>query len=311
MIEAPVVNAQPSVTLPPFGFGVDNHRSLKDILRYSAGSFAGHSAVSGWLACPERSRLGSMGVKMKPSNFGGGSIPDLDPASFGTLNHALRAERLLYGSDSVYSLLDVWARELSYDDYVKAKLMWRIYDSQFPLSTDGWEYLGVETEVRTKLRTWQGQEIVRSVRYDTLIRMGGLVYSFECKTMSKSGRGALLAYMSQAMTQTALWNANEALVTKYGPMEGVIFDMMVKTQNPNVERSSPEVFSKHQQKFILQYLRAPEETVKFFINPETGRYPQFAHSCWGKWSPCSYIPLCHEEAYGMFEYRDGREYDGR
>lgn len=296
--------------LPAFGSGIDNRRPLKDVLRYSAGSFAGNSAIGGWLECPEKSRLSGLGVRPKSSGWSG-PPGDLDPAPFGTLNHALRAERLLYGSESVYALLDRWAPELSSDDYIKAKLMWRIYDTQFPLGSDGFEYLGVECEVRTALKLYDGRQVIRSVRYDTIIRMGGLVYSFECKTMSRSGRGALLPYMRQGMVQQAIWNANEALVERYGRMDGVIFDMLVKTQTPNIDRSPPECFSKHQEGLARQWMRSPDETVKFFVDPVTGRFPQFLQSCWGRWSPCHYIPVCHEEAYGMYEYGDGSEYDGR
>lgn len=305
ILDAPTVTQ----TLPPYGFGVDNSRTLKETFASSSGSFAGHSAVSSYLNCPERSRLQGLGVKPKwdaPSNM----LTDLNALDFGTLNHALRAERFVRGSAALYSLLDRWAPELTSDDYIKTKLIWRLYDQDFPLGSDGWEYLAVEAEVRTALPLYSGAMAIRSVRYDTVIRMGGAVYSFECKTSARSGRSVIEGYKSQAMTQQALWNANESLVAQYGRMDGVIFDMLIKTQTPSVDRSPPECFSRHQEGLARQWLRSTDETVKFFRDPVTGRYPQMLQSCLGKYSACPMMALCHEEAYGAYAYPDGRAYDG-
>ena len=58
----------------------------------------------------------------------------------------------------------------------------------------------------------------------------------ERKTMARSGAGSIKPYYPQGMVQMALWNANVALVQQYGPMRGVIYESLVKTKAPSVDR---------------------------------------------------------------------------
>lgn len=310
----PVDNLSPAGTtmwLPPLGTGVDHRRqSLPEVVLYSAGSVAGQSAVSDWLSCPEYSRLRKMPVRMKPPVRY--EVDDLDPASFGTMMHALRAMRWLYGAQVVYELLERWRPEMTEDDYLKAKMLWHVYDTMYVLGSDPFEFLGVEVEVRTALRGWNGEPIIRSCRYDTIIRYlsTGEVASFEFKTMSRSGRGGLLPYYKQGASQMAIWNSNQELVGRYGPMGEVLYDCAVKTKVPSVERY-PERFTRFQQVLAHKYLTSPEQGVKFTIGPD-GRFPQNLHTCYGRWRPCEYVDLCWNEAYGMYTVGEtGETYDGR
>lgn len=297
--------------LPPLGTGVDHRQqSLHDVVLYSAGSVAGQSAVSDWLACPEYSRLKKKGVRTKQAQHF--EVADLDAASFGTMMHALRAMRWLYGSGIVYELLEKWRSEMTEDDYLKAKMLWHVYDTLFMLGSDPFEFLGVEVEVRTALLGWDGKPIVRSCRYDTVIRYlsTGEIASFEFKTMARSGRGGLQPYYKQGASQMAIWNANADLVGRYGPMGEVLYDCAVKTKTPDVVRL-PERFTRFQQLLAHKYLTSPEQGVKYAVGPD-GRFPQNLHTCYGRWRPCEYIDACWNESYGAYTMgEEGETYDGR
>ncbi len=127
------------------------------------------------------------------------------------------------------------------------KLIFRTYEAVYPRSADTFQVLGVESAVQTDILSATGQPgLIRSVRYDTVIRdQSGDVWSFEAKFLSRGGQNCVSPYMAQAYTQAAIWNANEALVTKYGRMRGVLFDVGLKTQVPNIERHD-RVFGKVQ-----------------------------------------------------------------
>lgn len=302
--------------LPPLGYGVDHLRqSLWEMLDSSSGSAIGQSAVSDWVGCPEYSRLKSLGVENKPSNAqAAGEIFDLEPMSFGTMMHALRAMRLLYGNDQMFALLERWRPDLTDDDYLLAKMLWRVYDTVYPMAGDAvFEVLGVECEVRTALPTWDGRRVIRTVRYDTVIRypQSGELFSFECKTMARSGRGTLRTYYKQGASQMALWNANQEMVGRYGPMSGVLYDCLVKTKNPSVDRI-PEYFSRVHQQLARKYLVSPEQSVIYMKDPETGRYPQNLNHCYQFFRPCQYVDLCWEGSFGAYRFSEtGETYDGR
>ncbi len=301
----------PTIDLPPFGQGVNNRRPLRDVLEYSGSSVAGLSATTAWIGCPRYVELKALGVRRCPTNAELEGVVALPPASFGTMMHALRSERLLYGPQAHYQLLESWRSEMVLEDYLKALQLWQTYDAMFPWGRDPFEYLGVECEVRTPLQLWNGSWVLKTVRYDSVIRYpDGSIYSFECKTSAKGGSGALRPYLIQGMTHSGLWNANPWLTAKYGQMQGSLFDMLVKTKEPDCDRI-PEYFSRHQQKRALLFMCAPQQSVHFTRSPVDGKLPEMFGHCYGHWRPCDYIGLCHEEAYGSYQYRDGRDYDGR
>lgn len=301
-----------TVDLPPYGFGMNNRRKLHDVIQYSGGSAAGLSATTAFIGCPRYSELKALGVRPKSEGEELQGVRDLIPTEFGTMMHALRAERFVYGPQWMYWLLGQWQSELTNYDFWKAYQIWQLYDQVFPYGMDPFEILGVEVEVRTPLRLWNGSYVVKTVRYDTVIRYAGTrdVYSFECKTMSKSGESVLRPYFVQGMTHAGLWNANPWLVSKYGQMRGSIFDCLVKTKEPDVDRR-PMYWTTYQQQRALLYLCSPQQSVHFVRSPVDGKMPEMYGHCYGHWSPCQYIGICHEQAFGMYEYEDGSAYDGR
>jgi hypothetical protein len=187
------------------------------------------------------------------------------------------------------------------EDQIKARSMLRMYDAEFPLDQEPWTYVGNEAVVVTNIALPGQKPVWRTVRYDKVVQQhdsvrGRVVLSLEHKTASRSG--PMNAYSPQAFVQTALWNANPALVEKYGPMVGVVFDVLVKTQVPKVERANPKYVSTNEQRLALEYLRVAEE-VKFPIAGD-GSYPRFIHSCWGRFEPCEFISLCFDRAVGDY-----------
>lgn len=294
-----------TVDLGPLAFPWP-HQPFGEVLRSSSGSAAGHSAISGWLGCPEQSRLRSLGITRKPSSW---STNELDALAFGTLCHVLSAVRPVYGEPAVYELLRQWSNEIDPEALMKATLLFRTYDTLYPLRMDPFEYLGVESEVRTDIGTRQGGSCIRTVRYDAVVRLSGDIFSLETKTMARSGPSTLAPYTPQAMVQQALWNANPALVAKYGPMRGVIFNCLIKTETPNADRLNPRYYSKAQEQLALDYMRLPEDGVTYAQNPD-GSFPKFLHACWGRWRPCQYIGLCHEGAWGDYKDHAGETYNG-
>lgn len=283
---------RPSITFEP---------SLFSLFEKSHASQAGFHAVSGYLTCPEQSRLYSLGVRRIPWQQESSGPEDLDALNFGTACHHLRAVRVLYG-DAWEQQLNAWQQELTADDFTKMKLIFRTYNAVYPRELDTFEVLGVEALVQTDLRTARGDAaLVRSVRYDTIIRQGdGYLWSFEAKFLSRGGQNCVNPYMGQAMTQVAIWNANSALVQRYGRMLGVLFDVGLKTQVPNIERHD-RVFGKVHHRLAVEYLRTPENVV--FMKNLDGSYPRMLHACWGRWRPCEMISLCHEQSYGDYTIR--------
>lgn len=291
------------------------NKTFKQLLNETGGSAAGYSAISNWLACPEKSRLQSVGIRRRPFSTEG---DELSALTFGSLLHFLREARIQFGPDFAEQLLDSWRPELPAESFAKARMMMRVYENLFPRAQDTFEYLGVECEVVTDIgrALGLGTSILRTVRYDSVVRVPGIggapdeLFSFECKTMARAGASSLSGYTTQAMVQYALWNANPNLVAQYGRMAGVIFDCLVKTATPNVERVGPTYFGRVHEKLALQYLAlANDGSVVFKVQPD-GTYPKMLHNCWGKYSPCQYIPLCHEGAHSEFENRDGSPYEG-
>lgn len=289
--------------------------SFKDVLKASGGSAAGYSAVSGWLTCPEKSRLTSLGVRQaRSSDY---EYEDMDALSFGTLCHYLRGMRLTLGQDAVEQALETWRPQLPNKAWLKAKLLFRVYETLFPLAVEQLEVVGVECEVISEIGKVHGNPILRTVRYDTVVRLrdvsgvvGKEVFSFEAKTMARApGMYSLNAYKPQAMCQVAIWNSNPNLVAQFGPMRGVIWDCLVKTEAPNVERLGPDYIGKPHQQLALQYLRtAEDETVQFRLQTDpdgTVHYPRMLHACWGRWSPCEYIDGCHEGNWSNYNDRSG------
>ncbi len=307
----PTPFADVTTVLPPFGAGVNNRRSLRELLDASGPSSAGLSATTAFVGCPRYSELRALGVKNKPTNAELEGPVELPAMYFGVVMHALRAERLLYGPQAHYALLEHWRHEMDIKDYLKALGLWQTYDAMFPWGRDPFEYLGVECEVKTPLRLWNGQWVVKTVRYDSVIRYpDGSIYSFECKTSAKGGYGAVRPYLVQGMTHSGLWNANPWLVSRYGRMTGSLFDLLIKTKEPDADRI-PEYFSEHQQKRALLFLISPHQSVQFVRDPETGKMPEMFGHCYGYWRPCEYVGICHDQSYGAYQYKDGRDYDGR
>jgi len=295
----PVVNG-PGVTkeLPPLGYKIPN--SIEEILSGGA-SALGLSAVTDYLTCPERSRLRAAGVRRKPKDLGLDGVIDIseDALAFGSVMHAIRATRIAY---SIIEAVDL-IKNLRIDEASKKKAfhMIRVYDNIYPKAADPFDYLGVEVEVRSDIGDGKGGALIRSVRYDSVVRMkaDGAIFSFECKTSSRSGNNALSAYTAQKFTHPSLWNSNSHIRGKYGTMRGTIYDLMVKTEVPSADRVGPHYVSSVHQQLAIDYLRLPGQ-VQLPLSSD-GAHTRMLHSCYGRYRPCEYVNLCHERSYGDYE----------
>jgi hypothetical protein len=284
------------------------YRTFAEVLAKSGGSVAGYHANSEWMTCPEKSRLRAAGVRAKREATGfEKQSRELSALDFGTLVHELLAMRVCYGHDFTLNQLNVWSPELG-DSYMKALAVLGVYEETFPEKSEPLQFLSVEEQIITSIG-WSDNEPVpswcpRTVRYDGLVYATTptgekQLYSLERKTASRSGPGSINVHTPQAMIQVALWNANKVLVEKYGRMYGVIVEPIVKTKIPSVDRT-PVYISPRQEKMARDYMRYSDNgIVKFSAMPD-GTYPKMLHSCWGRWSPCEYIGLCHEGVTGDY-----------
>jgi len=294
-----------TAALAPVGFPIP--KSLADALS-GGGSFAGYSAVSTFLECPEKSRLRFLGIERRArEEYGVGMLGAL---AMGTVIHCLRAIRIAHGHEVALHVLHiVFGPDLHPEDILRLDFMFKVYESNFPEGTDPWRVIGIESEVVTDVALAGDVPALRSVRYDTVIQMrDGAILSWEAKSAARGGATSLDQYNPQAMCQQALWNKNTALVAQWGPMKGVLFDHLIKTETPKVDRIGPKYFSKPQQEMALAYLRLPDEG-RFKVTAE-GKYPRMLHACWGRFFACPYIAACHEQSYGDYVYKDGSRYEG-
>lgn len=299
----------PTSELPAISF---NPPPTVEAILASGASLAGMSAVTSFLTCPEASRLRSLGVKRKAYEVQEETgLHDLEEATdFGSVAHAVRATRICYGHQTALDYIN--HLNLTEEARMRLRGMFLVYDSMFPLGEEPFRYVGVEVEVVTDVAAPGYKPTLRTVRYDSLVYFapGGHttagaegIYSFECKTSSRSDQNALSAYLPQRMSHVALWNNNPELVRRYGPMRGVLYDMMIKTKVPQADRHGPFYVSKLQQTRALEYLRLPEQIQFPVLTSATGpSYPRFLHSCWGRFSPCPYVNLCHDNSVGEYEW---------
>lgn len=291
-----------TVDLPPIRYQIP--KSIEEVLGRK-GSALGLSVVSEYLVCPEAARLRGMGVRKKVREIDLDVVVDLseNALAFGAMMHALRAVRIVHSMDAAIECL------LSFriDEASKRKAfnILRVYDNLFPKQAEPFEYLGVEVEVVSDIGDGRGGSLLRSVRYDSVVRAkdDGAIFSLECKTSSRSGKNALSAHTLQKFSHPALWNSNPHLVSRYGQMRGTIYDLIVKTEVPSVDRIGPHYASSLHQKLAIDYLRLPER-IRFPVN-EDGSYPRLLHACYGRFRPCDYVGLCHEAAYGDYEVAEG------
>jgi hypothetical protein len=294
--EAPVVTMGRSLTveLPPLGFEIP--ADLASMLETS-GSEIGYSAVSGYLTCPEKSRLRAQlkRIPIVPSGSGsdGPAIRNLAAAEYGTFIHAMLSIRVCYGTEQMLQALDFYGQWMYPEDKMKATNLLMTYDNVYPLDKEPFEYIGCEVEVYTDIGG-----AVRTARYDKIVKYQSGVASLEHKTASSASPSAMDQYRPQFMTQMVIWNANQALVDKYGPMISVIADQLAKTVVPQVHRQNFP-FEKHHYKIVQEFLKIPEQ-VTFQPNPD-GSYPRFLHNCYGKYQPCEFIPLCWENLAHLYE----------
>lgn len=291
---------RPTTELPPIEFDVpDTFEALFE----GGPSVAGWSSISAYLTCPEQVRLRSLGIKRigRPRQD---DFPDeLTAAQFGSLIHAVLAIRVVYGSEVASQWLaeSEIAKSLHPADQEYAQKMLRVYETDYPLESEPWEYVGVETTVVTDL----GKGVLRSARYDKLVRMkrDHALFSLEHKTTSRQGSGSTSYYTAQMVVQQAIWNKNEALVAKYGRMQGVWIDQLVKTQMPKCERLGPHMASRIQQDRMVETLALVDRMYEVLPEMSGGAWPRFFNNCWGKFGPCEYIGLCHDNLIGDYEQR--------
>lgn len=293
-----------TIGLPPLGF--DPPETIEAILS-RGGSAVGNSAVSAWLTCQEFCRLRSLGVRKKvKAPVVEGLIEPLDDASFGSVYHAISAVRSAHGMGAALNYLEECLKpQLAAEDSLLAFHMLKTNDAAYPLEADAEQFdlLGIEVEVVSDVGNFDGSPLHRTVIYDKVIKLhsdirGRGVYSLEVKTQSKGGESALQKYRLQRTAQPVIWNKNEALVTAYGPMHGVIFEQVTRTQIPRCERFGPYNISKHQERLYLNYTRLTE-TTHYPVAPD-GSYPRQLHACFSRYGWCDYASLCWENAIGDY-----------
>jgi hypothetical protein len=292
---------RPTTELPPISFQIP---STFDELFNGGSSPAGWSAISRYLSCPESTRLSNLRVHRIPRAPSPDAIPDeLSATQFGSLMHALLAIRVAHSPEVAAQWLaeSDLARSFHPMSQEKAQTMLRVYEADYPLESEPWEYVGVETTVVTDL----GFGALRSARYDKLVRMkrDHALFSLEHKTASRQGSGSATSYTPQMLTQQTIWNKNEALVDKYGRMQGVWIDQLVKTQVPKCERLGPFMFQRVQEDRMVETLRIADKMYEALPVAADGSWPRFFQSCWGRFGPCEYIGLCHDNAIGDYEVR--------
>jgi len=282
-----------TLDLPPVSFEIP--KTFDDLVSGGPSSL-GLSTISSYLSCPEAARLKSLGVRRKGGNKideNGIWVIKEDPLAYGSYIHALRAIRLVYGQSAAMDAINFY--DVDEASKMSARHIFKIYDNLFPLGSDPWEILGVEVEVVSEV----APGIIRTVRYDTVVRApDGAVFSFECKTSSRGGKSALLQYTPQRFAHSALWNANPNLPKKYGAMRGSIYDLIVKSEVPDIKRLGPEYVSKLQQSRILEYLALPDRIG--YPAMSDGAATRLMHTCWGRYS-CPYTNGCFENAWGDYE----------
>lgn len=291
---------KPTIELPPISFPIpETHAELFE----GGSSPAGWSSISGFLTCPESSRLRMLGIKRIWRKHDDGLPDELTAAMFGSLMHAVLAIRIAHGSEIVASWLSdsPLAKSLHPMDQEKAQRMLRVYEENYPLESEPWEYVGVETTVVTDI----GGGALRSARYDKLVRMkrDHALFSLEHKTASKQGSASVSSYTPQMLVQQTIWNKNEALVEKYGRMQGVWIDQLVKTQIPKCERFGPHMFTRLQEDRMVNTLKLAELNYHSMPIAADGSWPRHFQSCWGRFGPCEYIGLCHDNAIGDYEQK--------
>lgn len=305
--ESPPIKASDAVTtdIPPVGFKIP---MTLDEMFAPGGSKYGHSMVSSYLSCPERARLNALriirkrGIPIDPEY----EVPvELDALGYGTLIHALMAIRKVYGMKTAMDWL-AWLPKLGSETRMNALHLMKTWDYEFPMP-EAKELLGVEVEVYTDIGDGRGGPLIRTVRYDELSRRPALgggfeVISNEHKSMASSpGQNGVNQYLSQMMTQVKLWNGNPSLVEKYGRMAGVEIDCLIKTKVPKAQRSGVIEINQFMEDRITEYLRLPEQIA--YPRAADGGYPRMLHSCFGKYSPCSYIDLCLRGHSNLYEQK--------
>jgi hypothetical protein len=267
---------------------------------------AGWSITSGMLECPYRGQLMSHNVQRRVDWAMG---DELDRLGYGSLMHVLLAVRWVYGMDWALSLLGSYGVDLHPADKLKAEAALKTYDYTWPRENEPWIVLGIESTVFTEV----SPGVIVSVRYDAIVKpwetdpvtgaytgkVADHVISLERKTTATGGESTMTSYLGQFYTQTAVWNFNQALVAKYGPMVGVIGDLVTKHTVPRAERIGPKYISKAQQDLAKRYM-SYKTSIRYPID-ENGRLPQMLHACIGRYGPCPYFGLCHEEAINNYQ----------
>lgn len=307
-LEIGAPNLAPSVTTSLPSWGYDIPVSFNDMMS-SRGSFAGNSAVSEFLTCPERARLRASGVRKRGTTPEEGD--ELKSAGFGVLMHHLLSIRLVHGMERALEFIgplteaqgaiNSYGIGLGMEDRVKAFEMLKTYDATYPIADEPFLYLAVEAEVVSDLSLEPGKQVLRSARFDKVVRDNttGGIYSLEHKTSAQSGDFAMQKYTTQFMIQGAIWNKNPYLVERYGRMVGVIPDVLVKTKTPKVERLASRRIHREYERLVCEFMAYPE-SVRFPIAAD-GSYPKMLNACYSSYGACPYVFGCWDGAWGDYE----------
>jgi hypothetical protein len=292
--------------------------SADDLFSRARGSAAGYHAVSSMLTCLRQHFLHAR-IQRKGTGGYNDDSGKMNKRSFGTLIHALLAVRIVYGQEAAEQLLILSGGAgitsgglpnfgpvgagISLEDLQKALTIVKMYGAEYPFQIEPWTYLGVEAEVFTDIGDGHGGSCVRTAIYDAVVKrfdQPSVVWSLEKKTASRSGTSVMDQYMPQFSTQCVVWNSNPSLVARYGPMAGVIPDVIVKTSVPKCERHLPRYISRFMQYLTTSWLRLPEE-IRYPVFGDGQLPPAMLHACWGKYEPCEFVGLCWEGLFGEYE----------
>ena len=297
--------------------------SIADILSGPRGSALGYHSVATSLECPTKKMLINLGVEPKRDRVYDADGVEVEPAFdgsgkinaklYGSIVHALLAVRIVHGVEAAERILFVdgqytpFSVALGAENAIRLLLILRLYDQAHPLSAEPFTYISVEQPISSDIGDGNGGSLVRTATYDAVVasREQRVVFSLEKKTSARGGSSAMDVYAGQFATQVTVWNSNPHLVKTYGPMAGVIPDVIVKTATPKIERHGVRYISKFVQHLATGYLRLPDQIMypNGVANTPLG-LPAYLHACWGRFDPCVYIPLCWEGSHGEFEQRE-------
>lgn len=180
-------------------------------------------------------------------------------------------------------------------DALRVNEAWRIFEAYAAHYENNGDYLHpLAVEVHAADR-----KSPSTCRYDLIAevhetRPGILpgIYIVEHKSASRLDRGNQEGWHldGEIMGQLMLWGPS-GMKAKYGPLQGVIVNIVTKTKWPNFHREIVSPPTKHirRQKKDLKMWRGLET-----LYDSTNTWPRSLASCWGRYGACEFFDHCRD-----------------